>query len=243
MNKSEWKSAEEIRHSLRGADKITLFACGVCANLSNTGGHRGLKFLRKVLEEWGKEVVATKCITACCSEEIMKQAVRIYGRPISESDALVVVSCAAGVKSAFLSEPGVPVVAAADSVGSVPVSRREDTVARSRCTNCGHCVITYTGGICPLSECPAERKYEPCSRFSRNGKRCAVDPSRDCVWIEIAKRGDLEALKKLGGIHETVGEERLSMPQRRSSPTFIKKLSGMAVARAHWFGRFVNFVD
>jgi len=243
MNKSDWKSAEEIEYSLRDAQNITIFACGVCANLSETGGYRGLKFLKKFLEEKGKVVVAAKCVTACCAEEIMRQAVRIHKKHISKSDALVVISCAAGVKSAFLCSPGIPVVAAADSVGSVPVSRQYDLVARSRCTNCGLCVISYTGGICPLSECPAGKKYEPCARFNRDHPRCALDPFKDCVWKEIEARGDLAALKELERIHQAAEGKRLSLPPGNPSPFFMRKLSGWMVARARWFGRLVRLVN
>lgn len=243
MNKSDWKSAEEIEFTLQDFQKITIFSCGVCANLSGTGGHRGMKFLRKLLQGWGKEVVAAECITACCAEEIMRQAVRIHGKHISESDVLVVISCAAGVKSAFLCHPGLPVVAVTDSVGSVPVSRKRDPVARSMCTNCGHCVITYTGGICPLSECPSHRKYEPCAQHVPGDVRCAVDPPRECIWRYIEEKGDPHALKELSLIHGSGGAERLSLPLRRPSPALVRELSGWMVARARWFGRLVHLVN
>lgn len=243
MNKSGWKSAEEVKFSLRDARKVSILACGVCANLSETGGVRGLKFLKGLLEDWGKEVLLAKCITACCAEEIMRQAVRINRKAISASDALVVISCAAGVKSAFLCCPDTRVVAAADSVGSVPVSRQDDPVARSICTNCSHCVISFTGGICPLSECPSGKKYEPCAKYPDNGNACAVDPTRDCIWKEIESRGDLDALKELGRIHAAVGEERLSSPPNMVSPRPLKRFSGWVVARIRWFERLVPFIN
>jgi hypothetical protein len=243
MNRSGWKSAEEIRYSLGDAKKVSVFACSICANLSYTGGARGLKFLRGLLDEWGIETLAASCITGCCAEEIMKQSIKMHRDAISASDALVVISCAAGIKSVFLCQPGVPVIAATDSMGSVPVSRQDDPVARSNCTNCGHCVISFTGGICPLSECTSQKKYEPCSRYAEVDKHCVVDPSRDCVWKEIEARGDLAALKELGRIHEERGEERLSLLERKASPAFLRTLSGWIVARARWFGRLIHFID
>lgn len=243
MNRSAWKSGEELELLLGGARRISIFACGVCANLSDTGGPRGIKNLKRLLELDGREVVCAECITACCAEPIMREAIRRHWKAIQASDALVVISCAAGVKSAFLCDPGTPVVAAADSIGSVPVSRRDDPVARSQCVNCGHCVITFTGGICPLSECPANRKYEPCSRFGELGERCVTDPTRYCVWREIERRGDLEALKQLGRLQDAEDFERLSFPVRRSSPEILKRISGWAVARSGWFARLVPFIN
>ena len=167
----------------------------------------------------------------------------MHSRDIAASDALIVISCAAGVKSAFLCRPGVAVIAVTDSVGSVPITRQDDFVARSSCTSCGHCVITFTGGICPLSECPSQKKYEPCSRYLEGDGRCVVDVARDCVWREIERRGDLAALEMLRRMHDSSGEERLSIPGRRASPAFLRRLSGWMVARARWFGRLVPFID
>jgi hypothetical protein len=243
MNRSAWKSAQELDYMLADARKVSIFACGVCANLSDTGGPRGIKFLKELLEAGGREVICARSITACCAEEIMRQAVSINAKAIRGSDALLLISCAAGVKSAFLSEPGIPVMPVVDSVGSVPVSRRDDPVAYSRCTNCGHCVIAFTGGICPLSECPSRRKYEPCSRYGEKGVFCVVEEARLCIWKEIEERGDLEALRELGRLQEAEGFERLISTGSRPSPLFLKRISGWLVARAGWFARLVPFIN
>lgn len=222
---------------------MTIFTCGVCAVLSDTGGHVGIKRIKPVLKSMGVAVIAAKTVPACCSEEIMRQAVRINGETISRSDALLVASCAAGVKSAFLCEPGVPVVAATDTLGSAPISRKDNPVALSVCNSCGHCVITHTGGICPVTACPSGRKYEPCQLTGENGNRCVIDPDRACVWLEIEKRGDLSALKELQLLHERVGEERLEPRSRKAKPVTIRRVAGWVSARSGWFHRLVSFVD
>jgi hypothetical protein len=243
MNRSAWKCAEELDYMLGDARVVSIFSCGICANLSDTGGLRGARFLAETLETGGREVAVARSVTACCCEEIMRQALRINAGAIHGSDALVLISCAAGVKSAFLCEPGIPIVPAVDSVGSVPVSRREDAVARSLCTNCGHCVIAFTGGICPLSECPSRRKYEPCSRYGERGDLCAVDVARQCIWKEIEGRGDLEALMELGCLHENASFRRLVSSGSMPSPRMLRSVSGWIVARAGWFARLVPFVN
>lgn len=243
MNKTAWKPAEELRYMLGDARRVALFSCGVCANLSGTGGARGGKLLAGELRRWGIEVACADCVVACCSMEIMSQALRRRRGALRESDALVVLSCAAGVKSAFLCEPGIPIVPAADSVGSVPVSRLDDPVARSRCTNCGRCVIAFTGGICPVSECPSHTKYGPCLRREEADGRCALDPSARCVWEEIERRGDLASLEGLRRLHGNGAADRMSFPARRPSPRWLRRISGGLVARGGWFGRLVPFVD
>lgn len=242
MNRTVWKPEEEIRFSLERAERVTILACTVCANLSFAGGRRGAEHLRSLVEGWGKEVKAAGCVTACCAEEVMRQAVARYGRALDSSDALVVLSCAAGIKSANLASPGIPVIAVTDPVGSTPVSRRDDPVARSLCTSCGQCVISFTGGICPLSECPARSKYGPCKKRSRPDGPCVLDESRDCVWTEIERRGDLAALDELRRVHENPGV-RTSPLSRGRSPALLRKTSGWLVAHAGWFGRLVDTID
>ncbi len=117
-----------------------------------------MKVMTGLLEEWGKKIVLARTINVCCSEEIMLQAVRIHLSPVrSKCDALVMLSCAGGIKTAFLCNPGIPVVAALDSIGSGMVTRQNNPVALSQCVTCGHCVLTFTGGICPISECPFKK--------------------------------------------------------------------------------------
>jgi hypothetical protein len=219
MNKTTWKSVEELKYTLGDARRVSIFSCGVCANLSGTGGSRGRKYLKRELEKDGIEVLCADCVLACCSMEIMKQALRRRKKALGESDALVVISCAGGIKSTYLCEPGLPVIPAADSVGSVPVSRIGDPVANSHCTSCGNCVLAFTGGI------------------------CVVDPSIECIWKEIERRGNTEALKELKRLHQSDSLKRMESPARRPSPQWLRNISGALVARSGWFARFVPFVD
>ncbi len=242
MIKTVWKPEEEIRFSLGDADRVTILACTVCANLSFCGGRRGIERLRAYLESWGKEVMAAGCVTACCAEEVMRQAVSRHRESLAASDVLIMLSCAGGVKSAYLACPGVPVIAAIDSVGSVPVSRRDDPVARSLCTSCGQCVISFTGGICPLSECPAHRKYGPCKKRSRLEDLCVLDARRECVWTEIERRGDLASLETLERLHAS-GGRRIPPLHRETTPTPLRRTAGWLVARAGWFGRLVDMIN
>jgi len=190
-------------------------------------------------------VICKECIIACCPLEIMKQAVGEKRKVLQQSDALVLISCAAGVKSAFLARPGIPIVPVVDSVGSVAVaSYEDDPVSRSHCTNCGHCVPVFTGGICPVNQCPAGTKYGPCSRFEEaEGGRCALDPSRECIWREVERRGDLSKLKQLKDLHNKKGLERLPFPPRRNTPKPVRKVAGWLTAHAGWFSRFIPLID
>jgi len=219
--KIDLKSAEEIRYSLRDARKVALFVCDFCANLSGNGGVKGKRYLRKRLEEWGKEVVLSENIMAICSEEIIAFALKKYRKSIDECDAIVLGACSIGVRATLFCDPGVPVIGLSDPVGISVISRQAEHM--DICRTCGHCVISFTAGICPLSRCPAGRLYEPCEKRPLNGTLCALDPQRQCVWSEIEKVGDLEALRDLKRIHEDESIVRLSDPPPFYTRSPLKK--------------------
>jgi ferredoxin len=240
MQKTEWKSVTEIEFILRDFQKISIISCGACANLCNTGGNAGIKSLKGLLEKWGKEEVLAKVVIACCAEEIMRQAFEKNRKAISGSDALVMLSCASGVKSAFLNKSDVPIITILDSMGNEMISQQENPVATGICHSCGHCVIAYTGGICPLSECPAESKYGPCNKAPENGLQCAIVPEQSCMWKEIEKTADLATLEELSHIHKSEDEKRLSSPIIKASPLFMKKLVGWMANNSMGFDRFIR---
>jgi hypothetical protein len=96
------------------------------------------------------------------------------------------------------------------TTGNEMISQQENPVATGICHSCGHCVIAYTGGICPLSECPAESKYGPCNKAPENGLQCAIVPEQNCIWKEIEKTADLATLEELSYIHKS--EENKILP-------------------------------
>jgi hypothetical protein len=173
-----------------------------------------MEVLKDLLKGWDKEVVVADVIWACCVEYLMKEALNKDPEGISTSDALIVDSCASGVKAAFICMPGIPVVAALDSVGCGVFTEQDSLLAKSMCHGCGHCVITFTGGICPLAECPTGAKYKPCKKSPTDGSQCGTDPSRDCVWTKIVKIADLAALKDLARMHKAQGGDKVVLRAR-----------------------------
>jgi len=115
---TRYKSPEEIRHSLGDSVRLAVFSCAGCANINGIGGRRGLKFLCGTLQGWGYEPVVARSIIGCCSSAVMERAVRAYIEPArSEIDALIQISCAAGIKNANYFNPGLRVAQAADPMG------------------------------------------------------------------------------------------------------------------------------
>ena len=232
MLKMRWKTLEEIKYSLSEANKIAIISCDFCANLCDTGGRRGIRYFSDILEGWGKEVVLGKSIIPCCSEAVMSLAFRFYGKSLSSADMLVVLSCPTGLKAASLCEPILPLYCPLEVDGGVMITCREDsTLASSICSACGHCVISHTGGICPLSGCPSGQLYGPCDNYPLRGTKCSVDPELHCIWKEIERKGDMAALRVLKELHDNQDNARLPGPDSPATPPVLKKLAGWTIAR------------
>ena len=215
MNRTVWKPQEEIAHSFRKGDRVTIFSCVFCANLSGTGGELGIGRMKRLLNDLAVKVVKSECVLVCCEENVMRQSLRRHRKAIARSDALVVLSCAAGVKAAFLGNPGVPIICPLNTVGSAVVSQSRDPVAQGTCSACGSCVITHTAGICPVSQCPAGCKYGPCNRAKDNHGKCYLSPHEDCIWEIIQERADIQYLEQLKRIHR-----ELSKADRSDQPVW-----------------------
>lgn len=231
MIETKYKPAEELKFSVGESQRLAILSCGACANLCDVGGVRGMVFIRNVVESWGKEVVAARTIAACCPEPIMRHAQGAI-RKKDPIDGLIVISCAGGVKSAMLCQPGVPVIAACDTIGAAslvhPGDPIDSLVTQTPCKSCEHCVLSFTAGICPLAVCPARSLYGPCKKAPTEGKECILDPDRDCIWREIEGRGaDLEALQALKALHQSPEAERLPSLNPKSSGDWMRRYVGV----------------
>jgi hypothetical protein len=234
MIKTKWKPEQELEYSLRNFNKVTIFSCGFCASLCDTGGTIGMKAMEAFLHQNRKEVVLAKVVVSCCSEEIMRQTVKRHRHSISASDALVILSCSAGVKSAYLVGVGVPIIGALDTIGNTPITRQTGALAESICATCGQCVLSYTGGICPVSGCPLHLKYGPCERFNESDIICVVDSLRHCVWKEISQAVDLGGLAKLQEVHKSEAMVVSKTLAATRVPSWMKRTSGWIMAHSGW---------
>jgi hypothetical protein len=235
MFHTEYKPAKEIEFSLRKYRRIAIISCNVCANLSDTGGKKGLKLMQDMCREWGKETVGFLVFGACVGS-FMEYTVKRHIKPIRpDLDAIMVISCAGGVKSAKLYNPDLPVVAACDSFGSLPLTPRvgahDSPIIHTVCPICedGHCVMSYTAGICPVAACPLECRYGFCDNPPRDGEvACTEDPGRDCVWVLIkeeveARGGDIKDLEELKQIHGRRDLKRMPTLRKQTAlPPFMK---------------------
>ncbi|MFC1798533.1 methylenetetrahydrofolate reductase C-terminal domain-containing protein, partial [Thermodesulfobacteriota bacterium] len=107
-------------------------------------------------------------------------------------DAILSMACGVGVQIlSDIYEP-LPVFPALNTtfMGGVV----EPGVWQEKCRGCGDCVLSHTGGICPVSRCAKSLFNGPCG--GSQGGSCEVDPALPCAWALIFYR-----LKKQNKLH------------------------------------------
>ncbi len=185
---TEKKPFNEILNSLEGFSKIFLVGCADCAALAQTGGAPELEEMTLNLTQAGKEVVGTLLSEGPCHNLRAKQELRGVSDEVSRAEAIVVLSCGAGVQAVADLHPG-SVVPGLNSLFLGNVKRYG--WFEEHCSTCGECIIADTGGICPVTRCAKALVNGPCGG-SQDGM-CEVGGDRPCVWALI-----LDRLKKQG---------------------------------------------
>ena len=111
------------------------------------------------------------------------KSLEVYGF-LEEADAIVVLSCGAGVQTVADSVPDKPVFPGLESLFLGNVIRHG--VFEERCQMCGECVLDLTAGICPVTTCPKGLLNGPCGGMWEG--RCEVLTDRECTHVRIQQR-------------------------------------------------------
>lgn len=193
---TEQKQYKDILKSLEGAEKVYVIGCGRCATSCETGGEKEVREMAAKLKKDGKNVTGTFVIEAPCDERLVKKFSRDEKAKIEKSDAMIVLACGAGVQT-VADEVTIPAYPALESLFLGKTKRIGEFY--ELCMMCGSCVLSDTGGICPVARCSKHLLNGPCGG-SHKGK-CEVDPNLDCAWYLIFKKlkemGQLEKMKKV----------------------------------------------
>ena len=174
------KPFEWIVKALGACRRPAVVGCEVGSGRCRNGGIREVKALASYLEEKGFEVVKAVSLGGVCVLENVERALEHIGKDV---DAVVSLACGAGTQ-VIAEKTKVPVVAGVDTlfIGS----EKERRFFSEYCIACGNCIITETGGICPVARCPKSLTGGPCGG-AVNG-RCEVDENLPCVWYLIDER-------------------------------------------------------
>lgn len=199
--------------------------------------------MSRLVSSWGKKVLFAQVIIPCCSPRVMQMALdSCLAKSHSPCDAILCLSCASGVKSAFMCSRGLPVVAALDTVGPRIIGSHEGLVAQTHCEGCGKCVLTYTAGICPVDGCTQKRKYGPCPKAPKTPGSCAVDPSRQCIWQAILAATGPDMQKGLAALQKREAAPANPIPAGFQPPDWTKTTFAWVLSRSKPFAWVINLL-
>ena len=176
------KSLDEIKLMLDGMERVYLIGCGTCATMTKTGGRDEVMTMKENLQGLGKMVTGWTVIPTAC-DGMTEASLKENSSVIRSANCVLVMSCALGVQrvGSYIDKPVIPAldtlfIGVEDSPGYF----------HEICDQCGHCVLGYTAGICPITACHKGLLNGPCGG-TNNGK-CEVDKEKDCAWTLIYNR-------------------------------------------------------
>ena len=205
------KELETILECIKNARTVFLIGCSLCATTCRTGGENELKDMEKVLVKQGKTVTGWVVLDPACNLLEIKRLYRKRKEEIDTADAILSFACGGGSQAILEIIPDKEVVACTDTLfqGEITKLTPKGGQFDQKCSLCGECGLSSTGGICPVTRCPKGLLNGPCGGV-KEGK-CEVDRDLDCVWILIYER-----LKKLGRLDD-IKKARAPKDHRKNS--------------------------
>ncbi len=182
LSVTEQKPFEEIKEFLGKCKSVYIIGCGTCATALHTGGKAEVLEMKDKLEAEGKTVPGWMVIPTAC-DELTKYALEASDEEIQKADCLLVMSCSYGVHQVaqFNEKPVFP------ALNTLFIGKENlEGVLDEVCSQCGECVLAWTGGICPVTSCAKGLLNGPCG--GTNKGKCEVDPDKDCAWTLIYNR-------------------------------------------------------
>lgn len=177
------KDPEAVLSMLEGYEKVFILGCNSCAETVGTGGPEQVAEMQQFLSGHGKTVTGTAVIDPICHVLSAKRQLRERADEVGGADAIVVMSCGAGVQT-VADNYDQAVFPALDSVFLGNITRHG--MFDERCSLCGECVLDVTGGVCPVTRCAKGLLNGPCGGM--NEGKCEIDPEQDCAWALIYAR-------------------------------------------------------
>lgn len=176
------KPISEIEQQLEGFKRTYIVGCGTCATATKTGGTEEILDMKERLQALGKMVTGWMVIPTTC-DEMTEVSLRANSNAIQSANCILAMSCALGVHrlGSYLDRPVIP------ALDTLFIGLEDSpSVFQEVCAQCGHCVLGFTAGICPITACHKRLLNGPCGG-TNNGK-CEADREKDCAWTLIYQR-------------------------------------------------------
>ena len=192
------KPIEEIAKSLEGCRRVQVIGCGGCVTVCRSGGDAEARDLANKLDTLQyftrvPPVFTVQTIERQCERDLLLAYLKIP----PDTDAILSLACGVGVQ--VVSDVFEPLLVVPALNTTFMGGSDEPGVWREKCRGCGDCLLSYTGGICPVARCAKRLLNGPCGG-SKNGS-CEVGQDVPCAWAMIyyrlKKQDKLERLEEL----------------------------------------------
>lgn len=193
---AEIKPFTEIREMLKNYKKILVMGCGSCVSVCLSGGKKqvellatALRIAKRIDKDDNDIIIGERTIPRQCEPKFVDQ----IKEDASQYEVILSMGCGAGVQG-IVDRVGNMVVLPAMNTKFIGGADAEGNFMEL-CAACGDCIVSLTGGICPVARCPKGLLNGPCGG-TKNGK-CEVSPDLPCAWVMIYER-----MKELGRIDD-----------------------------------------
>jgi ferredoxin len=190
------KPFDEILKSLEGYRKILVLGCGTCVSVCLTGGEKEAQILAQALsrsraDEDPPLVLEVNTIERQCEKDWIEKFLPVP----KDIEAILSLACGAGVQTVADVYQGMPVIPALNTTFLGAMDKTG--VWNEKCLGCGNCILTYTGGVCPIARCAKRLFNGPCGGSSKGKCEISAVIGREveCAWQLIIDR--LAALGRL----------------------------------------------
>ena len=217
------KPFTEIVQAAGNFHRVLVVGCGTCVAVCLSGGEKEAGILAAQLDiaaqmEGRDQVFEVACVERQCDREFLDE----LAEAADGCDAMLSMACGAGIQYLAGRFPRTPVLAGVDTT-MIGVNSSVG-IWDQKCRACQNCVLSLTGGYCPMALCPKNQVNGPCGG-AREGK-CETDPQRDCVWSLIWQRlegsGRLESLRTIQAPRDNSTH---NLPLKQVHPAYQRRYS------------------
>ncbi len=191
------KPIEEIIEDIKDHQKILILGCNECVTVCEAGGKKEVGILASALRMYflnkgTEKKVDERTLERQCDHEYLEE----IRNDIDQYDAIVSIACGVGVQFTAEKYLAMPVYPGVNTCFMGATEERG--LWTERCQGCGQCILSRTGGICPVSRCAKRVMNGPCGG-STNGM-CEISKELVCAWQLIVER--LKALERFDEYEE-----------------------------------------
>jgi ferredoxin len=192
------KSIPDIHNIIKRHENLLVLGCGTCVTVCLAGGEREVSIISSALRIASKKSgdkikISELTIERQCDNVFIESA----AEEIKKNDAILSLGCGAGVQAIAERYPDTPVYAGLDTAFLGILESRG--VWTEKCAQCGACVLSDFGGICPVTRCAKHMLNGPCG--GSREERCEIRADQPCAWQLIYKRlkdiGESDKIKKI----------------------------------------------